>query len=174
MVVDGVCSNKENIILLPELTDCRDDECYFNTPESAHVEVGNKTNTSEATSRSKQKSLNELPIRIVTKAESPKASLKSVTSYTDTPKLQGNTNLAQNEPKDVLTIFLSLNRFKLLLFFLQIQIFFGFIYVPEAEYLDSLNSYFTVRPFAQEDLLYSRLVYCSSNPIFNFHQVCIT
>lgn len=49
---------------------------------------------------------------------------------------------------------------------------FGFIYISEAEFLDPLSTYFVVRLFGQDDLLYSRTVHHSSNPVYDFHQVC--
>lgn len=53
------------------------------------------------------------------------------------------------------------------------QILFGFIYVSEANYVGpSVNTYFTCRPFAQDDILCSRVIPWTSSPMFNFHQVC--
>lgn len=95
MVVDGVCSNKENIVLLPELTDSRDDDDDGYCVNTA--EIGNKINTPEDTGRSSQKSLNNIPINICN--ESVKTSLQS------TPNLKETTNLTQIEHKNVLNVF---------------------------------------------------------------------
>ncbi|KAI4462552.1 hypothetical protein MML48_4g00021848 [Holotrichia oblita] len=52
------------------------------------------------------------------------------------------------------------------------QVLFGFICVGEAQFTHIRdNTFVTCQPFCQDDVLYSRLVHCSSNPYYNFHQL---
>ncbi|GJQ83131.1 hypothetical protein Trydic_g15369 [Trypoxylus dichotomus] len=51
------------------------------------------------------------------------------------------------------------------------EVLFGFICVGEAQLTSVRNTFVTCQPFSQDDVLYSRLIYGSTNPYYNFSEV---
>lgn len=54
----------------------------------------------------------------------------------------------------------------------QAELLFGFIYISEAQLLTNpVNSFIKCQPYCQNDTSISRIVYDSSNPLYNFCEV---